>query len=804
MNAVELITHLNRGGAVSNFWFLKNKSTRWCEVGAPLVLPTEPDSYFSVHPCASIPPTNSKGETTPAVIRTQGKFVAGINCAFAEFDAKDFNDSKDEALAYIRALMFAPSIIVDSGGGYHCYWLLDQPFIFKSETDRACADALQKRFVDTVQGDVGAKDLARVLRVPGTLNAKYTPARPVQIIDDAGTLYTLDQLREWVQSAQPVYQAEAAVIERVPASTSNVSGGSGSSVIAEFNATHTVAGELTKHGYTISGDGKSFTRPGKDSRLGNSGTISMNGKESVYTFSSNDPLFNATARAGHRADAFDVSVHLDHGGDFKAAAKSAAEEQGKSYSKNGKHAPGDADTKDDKPVKMGHERDTCDDMGNGYRFADQHGHVVRHVDTWGWMIYDGKRWTRDTTNVVMHLAKSTVASIWDEVNQAGKVDTEEGQKKAKRLAAWASLSRSRGRLESMLVLAKSELPAKAEVFDREPLILNVQNGTLDLRTFELRPHDPADMLTRICDAAYDPNGDAPMWKATLKRFMSDELIAFMQRSFGLAITGQTEKAFWFLYGPSGDNGKSTITATVAQTLGDYADHVSVDVLTGKHRSPGDEDQLASLSGARMVVSSEVDARQMNARLIKDLTGEMDTIRTKFMGQGTFEFRPRFKLFIYGNKQPRLDATDQALWNRVQRVSFDRVIAKSEQIKNFSAQLKAESDGILTWLVKGFEAYQRDGLNPPAEVTAGTQAYRDEMDTLGHFIRECCVLNPVAFVAFAEFKEAYERFAGAKAIDAELSKALVERGFTKGRTPHGGVRIYRGLGLLAVATAEGQE
>jgi hypothetical protein len=128
--------------------------------------------------------------------------VAAINCLFAEFDVKDYG-SKDAIREHLdtRAVLL-PSIVVDSGGGLHCYWLLDEPYILLNEADRKDAGELQARFVLSIGGDRGAKDLARVLRLPDTLNAKYDPPRRVEIIEDnhANAIYTLAELRTWVNA----------------------------------------------------------------------------------------------------------------------------------------------------------------------------------------------------------------------------------------------------------------------------------------------------------------------------------------------------------------------------------------------------------------------------------------------------------------------------------------------------------------------------------------------------------------------------------------------------------------------------
>jgi hypothetical protein len=123
---------------------------------------------------------------------------------YAEFDAKDFGGSLDETLAHVHNLPLAPSELVASGGGYHGYWLLVEPFMLDTDDARERAVDVQARWVSFVGGDKAAKDIARVLRVPGTLNHKYQPPRPVTFVEqDYNRRYTLDELQATLPPVPP-------------------------------------------------------------------------------------------------------------------------------------------------------------------------------------------------------------------------------------------------------------------------------------------------------------------------------------------------------------------------------------------------------------------------------------------------------------------------------------------------------------------------------------------------------------------------------------------------------------------------
>ena len=113
---------------------------------------------------------------------------------FLDLDAKDFGDSKPETLSALRAFIHSvglppPPLVVDSGGGYHAYWPLAEDLDVSAW--KALALALKAR-CDSCGFNADptvTADAARVLRVPGTLNYKYNPPRPVVVVQDTGECF---------------------------------------------------------------------------------------------------------------------------------------------------------------------------------------------------------------------------------------------------------------------------------------------------------------------------------------------------------------------------------------------------------------------------------------------------------------------------------------------------------------------------------------------------------------------------------------------------------------------------------------
>ena len=216
-DAGRLLRYLQRGGTKSYYTTFDadgHASTSWYDSHAePPAVPTGTNVYFGVNPCTSIPETNAAGERKPpSKVRGRKAYIAALNCLYAEFDAKDFGGMVHGvplgALSHIHNLPtnFAPSVTVASGGGFHCYWLLAEPFVLDTDEKREQAVAVQRDWVTFVRGDKAAKDIARVLRVPGTLNYKYEPARPVAFVEQAYSrryhIQILElELDDWRQTA---------------------------------------------------------------------------------------------------------------------------------------------------------------------------------------------------------------------------------------------------------------------------------------------------------------------------------------------------------------------------------------------------------------------------------------------------------------------------------------------------------------------------------------------------------------------------------------------------------------------------
>jgi putative DNA primase/helicase len=439
------------------------------------------------------------------------------------------------------------------------------------------------------------------------------------------------------------------------------------------------------------------------------------------------------------------------------------------------------------------------DYGNGQRFVDQHGELVRYVGKWRkWLVWDGARWKVDDGGLVTRLAHQTALKIFDEVKHAA--DTEE----QKEIVQWAFKSQSKDRINAMIASAAPYMVVDHTELDKDPWLLNCENGTLDLRTGELRDPRPEDLITKLAPVSFDPYAPARTFEAFLERVLPNgALRKFVQRVLGYAITGDTsEHILPFLYG-TGANGKTTLVNAVLNVLGDYGQQAAPDLLLSKRGSHPTE--LADLFKARFVPSVEVeDGRRFAESLLKQLTGG-DRIKARRMHEDFWEFEPTHKVFLAANHKPVVRGSDHGIWRRIKLIPFEVRVPESEQDKKLPEKLSAEASGILAWLVRGCLDWQENGLGEPDEVIAATDAYRSEMDVLAAFIDDRCVVAPNAEATAKDLWGAWKSWADEAGEHVGTQKAfggrLTERGFesfkfTSG--PYKDRKGWRGIGLRSSA------
>ena len=397
----------------------------------------------------------------------------------------------------------------------------------------------------------------------------------------------------------------------------------------------------------------------------------------------------------------------------------------------------------------------CTDVGNARRFIAQHGAKVRYCHTWRkWLEWDGTRWAIDETGAITRRAKATLDALF---HAAAGLEDDERQ----RLVKHAMASERGARLESMLRLAESDERAAitASVLDTDPWKLNVLNGTLDLRTGELLPHDPKQMHSKLAPVNYGEMAECPRFLAFLEEILPDsEVRAFVQRAVGYSLTGDTRERCLFIPYGTGGNGKSTFLEAVRGVLGDYARQADVSTFMLGRTDSGPRPEVVRLSGARFISSVEVEeGRRLAESLVKALTGN-DTIAARGLYSNVVEFQPVFKLWLATNHKPTIRGTDNAIWDRIRLIPFTVTIPPERRDGDLATKLAAELPGILAWALEGCLAWQQEGLVAPNAVRLATSKYREEMDTVRRFLSDRCVKSATATVGASDLYATYKKWA----------------------------------------------
>jgi putative DNA primase/helicase len=437
------------------------------------------------------------------------------------------------------------------------------------------------------------------------------------------------------------------------------------------------------------------------------------------------------------------------------------------------------------------------DMGNANRLRARFGRDLIFVKDAGWFAWTGSHWSLEEGFVrAERCAHAAVAAIFKEAAALEQLGPKLGETDAQFAArikahkAWAVRSGNSNKISAMLSVAAPYLTRQMEDFDANVYLFNCANGTIDLRVLPrtLQKHRREDLLTKCSPASYRPDADAPVFRAFLAKVQTHEDVRlYIQKYFGYSMTGLTSEQCLLLFYGGGSNGKSTLMESLKHVLGNYAATIPISSLLYDDRARGSEasPDIARLPGTRLVMASEpeVGARLSESRL-KAMTGGEDMI-TRHLNKGFFEFKPQFKLTLSFNNKPTVRGQDDGIWRRLIMVPFDVKIPPGERDRNLPEKLHAEQDGILNWLLDGYDHWDEQGLVPPERVLKTTSEYRLENDPVGQFIESACRSAPGTRERAADMYAAYQKWCTDNAAlpisQTAFSKRVSEKGYGKDKS-----------------------
>jgi putative DNA primase/helicase len=460
----------------------------------------------------------------------------------------------------------------------------------------------------------------------------------------------------------------------------------------------------------------------------------------------------------------------------------------------------------EKPAGNGADRDESmapdgfrlTDTGNSGRFTKLAKGTIKHVHAWGkWLHLQRGCWVLDEGDVlVKELAKQVGRQI---LKLAASADIP--RKEAAAVFQWGLQAESSGRITAMVHLSRGApgLLVEHEQLDANPDILNVRNGTIDLRTGDLRKHDPADLCTLQVPVDYDPDARSERWERCLETWQPDaEMRAYLQLEAGAATTGHSTETLSVHWGP-GANGKSRFWGAIADTLGPYAvvPHKSL-LVAQKYEQHGTE--IAKLFRKRLAVASETDAgAKLGDEKIKNLTGN-DRQTGRRMREDPWEFQPTHTIIVFSNHKPQVQGRDEGIWRRLRLIPWTVTIPEHERDEHLAARLRDEREAILAWCVEGARRYLADGFAPPDPVRQATAEYRADEDTARRAASELLTVtdNPSDWLWSADIVDAVSDWASTQGFDTppieQITDILKAEGCTNTRRSVGGRRgmTWRGV------------
>lgn len=739
---------------------------------------------------------------------------------------------------------------VHSGGGMYPLHLLEAPHAVTDADDLdrlKAASVTWQRVIKLAAAKLGffygtgVNDLARVLRIPGTVNRKIDgePVTAQWRMDlSVSQPYDLSYLIECAEKAASRLDDRPVHITQ-PLPTAPRSGDMSGSAGTAFNRSTTWDQLLSADGCTVfqqQGSYIEWTRPGKETAKGLSGTTGHQGSDNLHVFSDNWlPL-----QAGESYSKFGYYAATRHGGDMRAAARAlGALGYGEPLSDTASWAtsrPNPAAQWDDPMKDAFFEEDeslpdvkvlfetapkgvtapptkptfTHTDSGFADRLQARHGNDFKYIalrERKGWLRWDGSVWATDTrgtvASTVERLAQEEYAKADDLVDAEGKPD--EKARDRWRASVRGMLSNQKQLGAAAVFGRRANIAINADDLDTHRHMVTCGNGVFDVKNMSFGPHDRSLLATKKLGVDYQAGATAPKWERFLEDLLPDPAVrAYLQRLLGYTLTGEADlKAIVIMWGLS-NCGKGQLINALMEVFGDLGASVTEQTLLVNKSAGAATPGLQKLRGSRLVTGSETspDAK-LDEALLKRLAGGGDRIDSRGLWQDEESWIPQFTMFIATNFPPKLNSDDDAIWNRVKPIHFAQVFGKDgrPEIPNIGRKIVAEEGpGILNWIIDGLKSYREIGLAQPEAISDGVKAYQADSDPVARFINESLADETLVAEADAEITNAvlYNRFrewcAVSDGIHPMNSTRFGRRMATLGyeRVKPGGHRGWKGL------------
>lgn len=379
------------------------------------------------------------------------------------------------------------------------------------------------------------------------------------------------------------------------------------------------------------------------------------------------------------------------------------------------------------------------DIGASKLFADYYKSILRFVpERKSWFIYENGIWKKDTANLK---AMSMAMKLADLIHISAIQIKEEVKRNM--LIKFSNKWQNHSYRNNLLKDAQVHYPISINNFDKDPYVLNLKNGTYNLKTNKFSAHNSQDFLTKMSPVDFDITATSDRWNSFISEITcgDEEVAKFIQKIFGYGLSGSTKhECMTILYGATTRNGKGTLCESVLKVLGTYGCTARPETiaLNQNNNSSSPSEDIARLAGVRFVnIAEPKKGLILNAAQVKSMTGN-DTLNARFLHENSFDFKPQFKIYINTNHLPVINDISIFTSGRLHIIPFNRHFDKNEQDKNLKTTFANEKNqsAILNWLIEGFNLLEKEGLKPPKAIQEATNKYEHESDKMSLFIEEC--------------------------------------------------------------------
>ena len=451
------------------------------------------------------------------------------------------------------------------------------------------------------------------------------------------------------------------------------------------------------------------------------------------------------------------------------------------------------------------------DVGNAERLMAIYGKNIRYNPVRkSWLLWSSKHWEFDFVGKIEGLSRKVIRKLQAEgqllpVDNSVNENTQLKNEKLKEaIRKYVLRSESDGKIKAMINQAVTQSSLIITETDKDNFLLNIKNGTLNLKTGLLQKHDRKNFCTKVVDIEYDPKIQCPNWMEFINKiFLGDqELINYIQKSVGYSMTGDANlQCFYILHG-NGANGKGTFIKTIMRFMGDYADGLDAKSLMEKMGDEGTREEIAGLIGKRFVNVNEMKgSKSFDEGLLKSLTsGADETVKVRNLYESSFNLKPTFKLWMSTNHMPKINNDDEGIWRRVRKIPFKYKFTDDDKDVNFfENKLMPEMSGIFNWAIEGCLKWQQEGEDIPDVVKASVDEYRIDSDPIQRFMADECLVasSETVRVNVSELYKSYENWCKENkeyTLSAiKFTRKMIEKEFEKGRNKYG--LYWKGIGLL---------